>query len=69
MQSRLIESLWFYRMLEFGARDAEQLNQLVAPFTSEEMLQVAEERALANKCGNPLCKHPFTYEEPRYRYR
>jgi hypothetical protein len=31
--------------------------------------QVAEERSLAGKCGNPLCSKPFSWQEPRVKYR
>ncbi|GLI66109.1 hypothetical protein VaNZ11_009820, partial [Volvox africanus] len=42
-------------LLEHGARDAEHLSHLVAAMSGEELQQVAEERALAGRCGNPLC--------------
>lgn len=57
------------RLLEHGADDPEQLNKLIAPMSDEELLQVAEERSLAGKCGNPLCVKPFHWDEPRQKYR
>jgi hypothetical protein len=57
------------RLLEHGAEDVAALQQLVAPLSGEEMLQVAEERALAHRCGNPLCRQAFRYVEPPRKYR
>ncbi|WIA12114.1 hypothetical protein OEZ85_012188 [Tetradesmus obliquus] len=57
------------KLLEHGAADERQLQQLVAPMSDEELLQVAEERSLAGKCGNPLCSNPFSWQEPRVKYR
>lgn len=31
--------------------------------SGQELLQVAEERSLAGKCGNPLCPHPFSWQQ------
>ncbi|GFR44018.1 hypothetical protein Agub_g5173, partial [Astrephomene gubernaculifera] len=51
-------------LLERGARDEGQLGRLVAPMSGEELLQVAEERALAGHCGNPLCTSPHSVPQP-----
>lgn len=41
----------------------------MAPMSDSELLQVAEERALAGKCGNPLCAQPFSWQGARPQYR
>ncbi|GIL56789.1 hypothetical protein Vafri_12095, partial [Volvox africanus] len=56
-------------LLEHGARDAEHLSHLVAAMSGEELQQVAEERALAGRCGNPLCNavHSVAWSPPPRR--
>eukprot|EP00775_Hariotina_reticulata_P001960 gene1960-2287_t len=54
-------------LLQHGACDAQQLQQMVAPMSDQELLQVAEERSLAGKCGNPLCSRPYQQQRPLYR--
>lgn len=46
------------RLLEHGAADMGKLLTMAASFSAEEMLQVAEERKLAQLCGYPLCQQP-----------
>ncbi|KAG2496648.1 hypothetical protein HYH03_005468 [Edaphochlamys debaryana] len=52
-------------LLEKGAADEAALERLVAPMSGEELLGVAEERALAGRCGNPLCATAHSVTKPR----
>lgn len=53
--------------MDKGAQDAAQLQELTAMMSEEELLQVAEERALGGQCGSPLCANPFDLRAPKYR--
>ncbi|KXZ51312.1 hypothetical protein GPECTOR_13g799 [Gonium pectorale] len=58
-------------LLEHGARDVAHLSKLAAPMSGEELLGVAEERALAGRCGNPLCANAHSLPSasaPRRRW-
>ncbi|KAJ9529431.1 hypothetical protein QJQ45_013706 [Haematococcus lacustris] len=57
-QRRRVALAAMLQLLEGGASSQVQLSQLAAPLTGEELMQVAEERSLAGKCGNPLCAEP-----------
>ncbi len=57
------------RLLEHGAKDAEELQRLLQPMSGEELMQVAEERALAQLCGNPVCANAFMWDAPRWSVR
>ncbi|PSC70503.1 hypothetical protein C2E20_5962 [Micractinium conductrix] len=45
------------RLMEHGAQNETQLWALARVMSGEEYEQAAEERAIAGKCGNPLCGH------------
>ncbi|KAF5835749.1 hypothetical protein DUNSADRAFT_6930 [Dunaliella salina] len=45
-------------LLEHGAAGEAELAQRAAPLSGDELMQVAEERSLAGKCGNPRCAAP-----------
>ena len=55
------------RLLEVGAANDQQLAEITAPLSGEELLNAVEERALANKCGNPTCRKPFDYKSAQVR--
>jgi hypothetical protein len=44
-----------------GAPDARTLARLAMPMTENDFLSLCEERALAGKCGNPLCYEAHKY--------
>lgn len=62
---RRIALIAMLKLLDHGAKDIKGLAELTACMSGEELEQVAEERALAGRCGNPLCPNPFTWREPR----
>ena len=49
-----------------GAEDARALARLAIPMTETDFLNLCEERALAGKCGNPLCTNPHAYKAPSH---
>eukprot|EP00798_Chlamydomonas_sp_ICE-L_P018305 gene18305-24765_t len=55
-------------LLERDASTEAELLKLCAPLSGDEMIHVAEERALAGKCGSPICPRPFKWIGPSARY-
>jgi hypothetical protein len=49
-----------HRLLD-GAVDARTLARLAIPMTESDFLNLCEERALAGRCGNPLCSNQHKY--------
>lgn len=49
-----------------GADDARSLARLAIPMTESDFLNLCEERALAGKCGNPLCTNKHAYQAPSH---
>lgn len=47
-----------------GAESAAALARTALPMCQTDFLDMCEERSLAGKCGNPLCKGPHMWQAP-----
>ncbi|GAX77371.1 hypothetical protein CEUSTIGMA_g4817.t1 [Chlamydomonas eustigma] len=48
-------------LVERDSLTEQELSVWAAPLSGEELMQAAEERALAGRCGNPTCSKPYMW--------
>jgi hypothetical protein len=58
-----------HRLLREGAESPAALARIAIPMSEADFLDLCEERALAGRCGSPLCKQPHSWASPEEQTR